>query len=119
MSSLIPWNDIAFEEIETATLRSLRAGKQAPYLKRHLLAPIQEAAKLGGSALAVYLALQHRLDVTRQSSVTLSHSLLETWGIVSRTAKSRALQRLEDHGLIVVERPRGKTAQVSLRATSQ
>ena len=59
MTRLIEWNDIAFQEVETETLRSLTAEKQAPYLKCHLLGPIQEAAKLGGSTLAVYLALLH------------------------------------------------------------
>ena len=59
MTRLIEWNDITFQEVETETLRSLTAKKQTPYLKRHLLGPIQEVAKLGGSTLAVYLALLH------------------------------------------------------------
>ena len=59
MTRLIEWNDIALKEVETETLWSLTAEKQAPYLERHLLGAMQEAAKLDGSTLAVYLALLH------------------------------------------------------------
>ena len=114
MTGLITKDDVEAEEVETKTLRSIRAQKQAPYLKRHFLEPIQEAANLGGNALAVYLAILHRLDVTRQTSVTLSANLLGKWGIASRAAKSRALKQLQQHGLIKVERARGRSARVSL-----
>ena len=75
---------------------------------------MQEAAKLGGNALALYLAILHRLDVTGQSSVTLSSTLLRKWGIETRPSKSRALKRLEDHGLIIIERAHGKTARIAV-----
>jgi DNA-binding MarR family transcriptional regulator len=114
MTHLIMGDGIEVEELETKTLRSILAQKQPPYLKRHFLEPMQEAAKLGGNALAVYLAILHRLDVTGQSSVTLSSTLLGKWGVENRTAKSRAIQRLEEAGLILVKRAQGRTIRVSV-----
>ena len=114
MTPLIIGDGIEVEELETKTVRSILAQKQPPYLKRHFLEPMQEAARLGGNALAVYLAILHRLDVTRQPSVTLSSTLLRKWGIKTRPSKSRALKRLEDHGLIIIERAHGKTARMAV-----
>ena len=109
---------IETEELETKTLQFLRRRKNALYLKSHRLEPMQEASRLGGNALALYLMVLHRLDVTRSSSVTLSEYFLKAWGIESRTAKSRALRQLEAFGLIVAERVSGRSARISLPVKS-
>jgi DNA-binding transcriptional ArsR family regulator len=71
------------------------------------------AARLPGQALAVYLAVHHRVALTGNASVTLPKNLLAELG-VSRDAKARALHALEEASLVAVERRRGQTARVAL-----
>jgi hypothetical protein len=50
--------------------------------------------------------------------VTLPRSLLDELG-VSTDAKSRGLRLLEDAGLIVVDRSRGRAARIGLAASAE
>jgi hypothetical protein len=71
------------------------------------------AARLPGQALAVFLAVHHRVALTGNASVTLPKNLLSDLG-VTRDAKARALHALEQAALVAVERNSGKTARVRL-----
>jgi|ERR1700733_9698459 hypothetical protein len=85
---------------------------KGPIPMRH----IEVAAKLSGKALAVFLAVHHRVALTGETSVSLPMSMLEGMG-VNKDAKARALSALEAAGLITVERVPGHTARVQLRCT--
>jgi predicted transcriptional regulator len=71
------------------------------------------AAKLPGKALAVFLAVHHRVALTGEESVSLPTQTLDAMG-VSKDAKARALLALEATGLIAVDRVHGHTARVRL-----
>jgi hypothetical protein len=75
--------------------------------------PLSAAARLPGQALAVFLAIHHRVALTGDATVTLPKALLSQLGI-SRDAKSRALCALEGAGLVAVERAEGRTARIKL-----
>jgi hypothetical protein len=82
--------------------------------------PLQQialAARLPGQALAVYLAVHHRVALTRSNSITLPKGLLDQLGI-SRDSKARSLHLLEAAALIAVERCRGRTARITLRSST-
>ena len=103
-------------EVETATSRRINALREGHYLRGPIrLADIQTATKLGGSSLAVLLIIHHRRVVTKQEAVTLPSGLLSGFGI-DKSAKKRALQKLEAAKLIHVERAPGRTAVVELIA---
>ena len=106
-------------EVQTATLRRLEARRAQHYLRGPIrMADIQAATKLGGSCLAVLLAIHHRQVVTKQEAVTLPSGLLSNFGI-DKSAKRRALQRLELAKLITVKRIPGKTAVIKLTARTK
>ena len=71
------------------------------------------AAKLPGKSLAVGLTAWFLAGVTKRANVRLSSSLLRSFG-VSRKAGYRAVAKLENAGLVSVERRRGKCAEVKL-----
>ena len=76
------------------------------------------AARLPGQALAVFLAIHHRVALTGSSMTTLPKGLLVELG-VSRDVKARALRDLERESLIAVERTIGRTARVKLLAPAR
>ena len=103
-------------EVQTDYVRRLKASQAEHYLRGPIrIVDIQAAAKLGGSSLAVLLAIHHRRVVTNQEAVTLPSGLLSEFGI-DKSAKKRALQKLEAAKLIRVERAPGRTAVVELIA---
>ena len=65
-----------------------------------------QASRLGVKALLVGLALWHLSGLRRADTFIVSNLMLQDWGI-QPDAKSRALRKLEEAGLIRVER-RGK-----------
>jgi hypothetical protein len=73
------------------------------------------AACMPGKALAVFVAIHHRVALTGMATVTLPKALLIELG-VSRDAKARALRDLEGRSLISVERASGRTARIRLLA---
>lgn len=98
-------------EVETAASRSHRTAR---FLKGPIpLNSVAVAARLPGKALAVYLAVRHRSDLLGGPMVTLPPALLRDFGI-DRDAKARALQALNDAGLVRVEKAVGRTTRVTL-----
>jgi hypothetical protein len=87
-----------------------------PFLRGPLLLrELTPVARMPGKALALWLLIQYRTAVSRERSVTLPSRALSEWGI-RKDAKVDALRRLEQAGLIVVERPRGFMLKVKLVA---
>jgi hypothetical protein len=85
-----------------------------PFLKGPiLLRDLAPIAKLPGKALALWLLIRYRTDVSRKTWITLPRPLLIHWGI-GKDAKAEALRRLEQAGLIKVERPKGYMLKVQL-----
>jgi DNA-binding transcriptional ArsR family regulator len=70
---------------------------------------------LGGSCLALLLAIHFRRAVTESEAVTLPSGFLAEFGI-DKSAKQRGLKRLEEAKLIDVRRIPGNTAVIELRA---
>jgi hypothetical protein len=92
--------------------------RRRPLLEPFLMGPIllgelAPIAQMPGKALAVWLLIRHRSDLSRGDWITLPRTLLEKWGI-RKDAKAEALRRLEDAGLIRVERPKGYMLKVKL-----
>jgi len=101
-------------EVETEASRTHARHSRMRFLKGPIpLRPIAIAACLPGKALAVYLILRHRRDLTREPTVTLPAQLLSDFG-VDTDSKARALRALEGAGLITVERMDGRAARVTL-----
>jgi hypothetical protein len=103
-------------EVQTAALRRFQARQAERYLRGPIrMADIRAAAKLSGPCLAVLLVIHYRRAITKQNAVTLPSGLLSDFGI-DKSAKRRALLRLELAKLIRVKRTPGKTAVVELMA---
>jgi hypothetical protein len=101
-------------EIGTDVSRRHRARVLGRFLKGPiLLQDIGVAAKLPGQALALYLAIRHRSDLTRSAEVSIPASLLGLLGIC-KDSKSRGLKCLSSAGLIVVRQQRGRSARIAL-----
>ena len=107
-------DEIPVRPIETDSSRRNKARRGLRYLKQHDLEPILRAACQKSSALALYLAVLHRTDVSRSDTVTLSRGYLLEWGITSRDLKKRSLRELETAGLVAVERSPGRSARVKV-----
>jgi hypothetical protein len=75
------------------------------------------ALSLSGKALHVGLVLWFLAGMKKSAEVSLSLKSLERYGL-SRWAAARGLQSLEDQGLILVDRGRGRKAKVTLVSTS-
>lgn len=102
------------EEVETETLRRLKARRSGYYLFGPIrIADIHVASKLGGPCLALLLAVHHRQAYTAEEAVTLPTGFLAEFGI-GKNAKQRGLKRLEEAKLINVKRAMGHTALVEL-----
>ena len=103
-------------EVQTEYARRLKARRAEYSLFGPIrIADIQAAAKLGGACLALLLALHYRRAYTAQEAVTLPTGFLAEFGI-DKSAKQRALKRLEDAKLINVKRIPGHSAVVQLTA---
>lgn len=101
-------------EVETAALRSARLRQTGRFLKGPIpLDDVAIASRLPGQALAVFLAIHHRLALTRNTVVTLPKGLLTELG-VTKDSKARALHALENAGLIRVERGLGRTPTLTI-----
>ena len=100
-------------EVRTAASRA-RPRSGARFLKGPIpWDTVAAAARLSGKALALYLAIRHRCDLERLSTVTLPAALLRELGI-DRGAKARGLHVLEAAGLIRVERKGRRAARITL-----
>jgi hypothetical protein len=108
-------SDFSVVEIETAALRAARTRQAARFLKGPIpLRDITVASRLPGRALAVFLAVHHRVALTRNPVVALPKRLLAEFG-VGKDAKAGALRALETAGLIRVERQAGRQPKIRLK----
>jgi hypothetical protein len=83
-----------------------------PFVKGPLLlSDLAPIARMPGKALAVWMLLRYRTDLSRDGWATLPRWLLTEWGI-GKNARTDALRRLEQAGLIKVERPKGYMLKV-------
>lgn len=106
-------------EVETAALRVAKARQLGRFLKGPIpLQDIAAASRLPGRALAVFLAIHHRVALTRNPEVTLPKRLLAELG-VTKDAKARALHALEAAGIVRVERQRGRAPKIRLATAHQ
>ena len=78
-----------------------------------VLAELLPVAWMPGKALALWLLIRHRSDLNRGDWFTLPVTLLKEWRI-SEDARTDALRRLEQAGLIQIERPKGFMLKVKL-----
>ena len=108
-------SNITEAEVETIWLQGQRLRRASRFLKGPIpLAVLQEAARLPGRSLALYLAIRHRIDLRNSPEVSLSTEYLARWGI-SKYSKLRAITALERDGLVrVVNRAPGKSIRVAL-----
>lgn len=86
--------------------------------KRFLKGPIPlrwliKAAQLPGKSMTIAIAIWFLCGVKRSLTIKLSGKLLREFNI-SRSTSYRGLKRLENAGLIVVERHRGRNAIVTI-----
>jgi hypothetical protein len=78
--------------------------------------PLSELVPIGkmpGKALLVWLLIRHRTDLNRGEWATLPRRILQEWGI-SKNARADALRRLEQAGVIKIDRPKGYMLKVQL-----
>ncbi len=112
-------DDIAAVEVETGALREAKRRYTGRFLKGPVpMRDIAAASRLPGKALAVFLAVRHRADLTRSAAVKLPTSLMRELG-VSKDAKARALHQLEAAGLVTVERKRGRSPVITITQESK
>ena len=105
-------------EVETNASRAHVRRVQGHFLRGPIpLDPLARASNLPGKALSVFLLVHHRGAVTRSEWITLPKGLLDRFD-VSRDAKARALQALEEASLVSVERASGRTARVKLQVAA-
>jgi hypothetical protein len=71
-----------------------------------LLSDLIPVGKMSGKTVVVWLLVKYRSGYQKQEWVTLPTYALKEWGI-SRDAKIDALKRLEQAGVIAVDRPGG------------
>src|SRR5258708_22328374 len=104
----------SIEEVETETMRRLKASRAEHYLHSPIrMDDIRAAANLGGPCVALLVLIHFRRAVTGKEAVTLPGGFLaEFW--IDKSAKQRGLKRLEEAKLITVERAVGHTAVIQL-----
>jgi DNA-binding transcriptional ArsR family regulator len=96
-----------------------RRGRQpSPIRDKFIAGPIDvswvcRASRLGVKALLVGLALWHLKGLRRSESFIVSNLMMREWGI-KPDAKSRALRKLEEAGLITIERRGKRSPRVTL-----
>ena len=102
-------------EVETKWRGAQRRRRSSRFLKGPItLELLHRAAQLPGKALAVYLAIRHRVDLRSSLNATIPAAYLAEWGI-DRYARRRALAALEWAGLIeIVDRRPGRSTVVAL-----
>ena len=84
---------------------------------------LKKAGQISGATLVVGLMLWQKaymerlwgedLQDTKSGDITLSNKCLETWGI-SKRARDRALEKMDDAGLITVKRYQGRLPRIQI-----
>ena len=97
----------------------IRRGRRvSPIRGKFIAGPVDvswvvQASRLGVKALLVGLALWHIRGLRKTDTFIVSNLMLQDWGI-QPDAKRRALRKLEEAGLIRVERRGKRSPQVTL-----
>ena len=112
--------DVSETEVETVWLKEHRRKNVSRFLKGPIpLTALQNAARLPGKTLALYLAIRHRADLEHSTAVSLPTAYLAVWGI-SKDAKRRAIIALEQAGLIqIAARRPGHSVKIAIVAERQ
>jgi hypothetical protein len=94
---------------------SARSGKR-PYLHLDLnsLGAALKTAGNNAAAIKCFLAVQHKINVTKCTQIRLTTELCEKFGIFNRKAKERGLGFWEEAGIFNVVRKPGKNPLVEL-----
>lgn len=103
-----------WSEPRTSALPSITARRERQFMPALPERVFCQVAALPGKALAVYLVVTLRSRLERSQTVTLTSAFLARFGL-SRREKARALQQLEDAGLITVERRPRRNPVVTLQ----
>lgn len=74
---------------------------------------VERAGRLKGAALHMAIALAHQATLEGSETVKPPRELLRRLG-VQRAREARALRALEAHGLVAVERHRGRRPRVTV-----
>ena len=74
---------------------------------------VKQASLLGGKCLAVGMLLWFEFGVTKSTTSKLTRGRLENFG-VERNAGRRALEKLEEAGMVKVVRGTGRSPMVTL-----
>ena len=111
--------DAAGRALQTPRRRPPRHRPGERFLKGPIpLKWLVRAARLPGRALHVGNAVWYLAGLTRSGTVKLSNSVLELFG-VDRYAKARALEALEQAGLVSVQRQCGKHPTVTIEDVAE
>jgi hypothetical protein len=109
-SQRLDTSDIPTVKVETDSIRKKRD-------RGVLVVPERAFCQLvplpGKSTLPVYMVLRLKVFLQKSKTVSLTGSFLRRFGL-TKDDKRRALQHLEDAGLICVERQHGKNPKVTL-----
>jgi DNA-binding MarR family transcriptional regulator len=113
-------NRLRLDQVAAKKLQGgIRRGRRvSPIRDKFIAGPIDvswvvQASRLGVKALLVGLALWHLKGLRKADTVLVSNLMLRDWGI-EPDAKTRALRKLEEAGLITVERQGKRSPQVTL-----
>ena len=121
-NSNISWDPSSLRLNQNRVARSqgiVRHGRRvSPIQGKFIAGPIDvswvvQASRLGVKALLVGLALWHIRGLRKADTFIVSNLMLQDWG-VQPDAKGRALRKLENAGLIKVERRGKRSPQVTL-----
>jgi hypothetical protein len=111
------FNPESVTEVETEWSRRRKKVSRAKlYVCPVAVSDIKIAVELGGSCLAVLLAILFRADTTKRRGprLTLPTDTIALFGI-NKSSKQRALKRLEQAKLIEVQRSPGHSPIIKLR----
>ncbi len=98
-------------EIEIGLRRTLLRER---FLKGPItLSELLPVARMPGKALSLWLLIRYRTDLNSNQWAMLPRRLLVEWGI-SKNSKTDAARRLEQAGLIKVERQKGYMLKVRM-----
>ena len=83
------------------------------YFRDEDIERLKRAARLGGKALHVYVALRNRANRKRTNTVTLTRPVAKDFG-AGKDARKEGLKRLEADGMVRVERGERRSPRVTL-----
>lgn len=105
--------------LDSSSGQYIEAPLSVPFLRGPIpMAWLNVAAKLPGKTLNVGIAIWWLAGMSKNVSFKITRRALDQLG-VSRDAASDALKRLEEHGLILVERAPGQRPTVQIVPVAQ